>query len=376
MKYLSISILIFGLFSCQNEKATEATTATQGKVSNIVQLTDEQVKNTTIELEDFGNKEISTILHLKGKMTPSPENQISVSMPLGGYLKSTQLIPGMKVTKGQVLAVMDDQQYVQLQQEYLTKVAQMKYAQSELNRQKKLNETQASSDKVLQEAQMQYSTNLVAIRALSEQLKLIGISPDKLSENSISKSVSIRSPITGFVSQVNVNVGKYVNPSDVMFELIDASQLLLRLTVFDVDLKELSVGQKVIAYNNNNANNKKLNGSIRAINYQLNADGSTVVYCSLNTSGTNLVPGQYMNADIELKNHAATVLPEIAVLDFAGKKFIFLRSGKNQYQMQEVQIGSAENGFIEVLNAADFKGQKIVTKGAYQLLMELNKDFE
>lgn len=375
MKEISIIILILALFSCQSEKATEPTADKQEKTSNSVQLTDEQVKNTTIELEDFENKEISTVIHLKGKMTPSPENQISVSMPLGGYLKSTKLIPGMKVTKGQVLAVMEDQQYVQLQQEYLTKVAQMKYAQSELNRQKKLNETQASSDKVLQEAQMQYSTNLVAIRALSEQLKLIGISPDRLSENSISKSVSIRSPITGFVSQVNVNIGKYVNPSDVMFELIDASQLLLKLTVFDIDLKELSVGQKVIAYSNSSSA-KKLNGTIQAVNYQLNADGSTVVYCNLNTSGTTLVPGQYMNADIELKNHAAAVLPEIAILDFEGKKFIYTQQGKNQYQLQEVQIGSAENGFIEILNAADFKGQKIVTKGAYQLLMEMNKDFE
>lgn len=375
MKNIPIIILLFSLFSCQSEKATESTVEKQAKVSNTVQLSDDQIKNTTIELEELGNKEISTVLHLKGKMTTSPENQISVSMPLGGYLKSTQLIPGMKVTKGQVLAVMEDQQYVQLQQEYLTKVAQMKYAQSELNRQKKLNETQASSDKILQEAQMQYSTNLVAIRALSEQLKLIGISPDRLSENSISKSVIIRSPITGFVSQVNVNVGKYVNPSDVMFELIDASQLLLKLTVFDADLKALSVGQKVIA-SSNTSTSKKLNGVIKAINYQLNADGSTVVYCSLNASGAALVPGQYMNADIELKNHAAAVLPQIAILDFEGKKYIYTQKGKNQYQLEEVQIGSAENEFIEILNAADFKGQKIVTKGAYQLLMEMNKDFE
>ena len=375
MKEISIIILILGLFSCQADKSSGAVENTQEKTTNTVQLSSEQAKNVTIQLEEFGNKEISTVIHLKGKMTTSPENQISVSMPLGGYLKYTKLIPGMKVSKGQVLAVMEDQQYVQLQQEYLTRVAQMKYAQAELDRQKIMNETQASSNKVLQGAQMEYSTNVVALKALSEQLKLIGINPSRLSENSISKSVNILSPISGFVSKVNVNIGKYVNPSDVLFELIDPSNLLLQLTVFDIDLKELSVGQKVIAFNNTSTD-KKLNGAIQAINYQLNADGSTVVFCSLNTNGAQLVPGQYMNADIELKNHAADVLPEIAILDFEGKKFIFLVKGKNQYEMQEVQLGSAENGFIEILNAADFKGQKIVTKGAYQLLMEMNKDAE
>ncbi len=374
MKNSSIIFLALILFSCQGEKTTEAVENQKSVTKNSVQLTDEQAKNTTIQLEELGNKEISTVIHLKGKMSASPENQISISMPLGGYLKSTKLIPGMKVTKGQVLAVLEDQQYVKLQQEYLTELAQMKYAKAELNRQEKLNETQASSNKVLQAAQMEFTSHAISIKALSEQLKLIGISPQNLTENNISKSVSIRSPITGFVSQVNVNVGKYVSPTDVLFELIDPNQLLLKLTVFDVDLKELSVGQKIIA--SNNSADKKYNGVIKSINYQLNSDGSTAVFCSLEASKNELVPGQYMNADIELKNHAAAVLPDFAILDFEGKKFIYISIGKNQFEMHEVQLGSAENGFVEVLNASELQGKKIVTKGAYTLLMEMNKESE
>lgn len=374
MKNISIIFLTLILFSCQGEKTTEAVENQKEGTKNTVQLSDEQAKNATIQLEELGNKEISTVVHLKGKMSASPENQISISMPLGGYLKSTKLIPGMKVTKGQVLAVLEDQQYVKLQQEYLTELAQMKYAKAELNRQEKLNETQASSNKVLQAAQMEFTSHAISIKALSEQLKLIGISPQNLTENNISKSVSIRSPITGFVSQVNVNVGKYVSPTDVLFELIDPNQLLLKLTVFDVDLKELSVGQKIIA--SNNSAEKKYNGVIKSINYQLNSDGSTAVFCSLEASKNELVPGQYMNADIELKNHAAAVLPDFAILDFEGKKFVYISIGKNQFEMHEVQLGSAENGFVEILNASELQGKKIVTKGAYTLLMEMNKDSE
>ena len=375
MKNISLIFLTLILFSCQGEKTTESVENQKIVTKNIVQLSEEQAKNTTIQLEELGNKEISTVVHLKGKMSASPENQISISMPLGGYLKSTKLIPGMKVTKGQVLAVMEDQQYVKLQQEYLTEVAQMKYAQAELNRQKKLNETQASSNKVMQEAQMEFTSHSISIKALAEQLKLIGISPQNLTENNISKSITIRSPINGFVSQVNVNIGKYVSPTDVLFELIDPTQLLLKLTVFDVDLKELSVGQKIIASTNNSAD-KKYNGLIKSINYQLNTDGSTAVFCSVDASKNDLVPGQYMNADIELKNHAAAVLPDFAILDFEGKKFVYISIDKNQFEMHEVQLGSAENGFVEILNASELQGKKIVTKGAYTLLMEMNKDSE
>lgn len=375
MKRISIILLTLGLFACQGEKNPEATENGMEKKNNTVQLTTEQAKETDIQLGELENKEISTIVHLKGKMMPSPENQVSISMPLGGYLKSTKLIPGMKVTKGQVLAVMEDQQYVQLQQEYLTKVAQMKYAQAELNRQKKLNETQASSDKVLQEAQMQYTSNSISIKALAEQLKLIGISPQRLSENTISKSVSILSPITGFVSHVNVNVGQYVNPTDVLFELINPNQLLLKLTVFDVDLKNLNVGQQVSAYTNSSKSMKYI-GKIQSINYQLDADGSTGVFCSINPNGSELAPGMFMNADIELKKHEAAVLPEITILDFEGKKYIFISSGNNLFEKHEVKIGSTENGFVEILNAEELQGKKIVMQGAYTLLMEMNKDSE
>ena len=109
-KKISIIILALGMFSCQGDKSSEANSDRQEQENNTVQLTDEQAKITTIEMEEMGNKEISTVIHLKGKMTTSPENQISISMPLGGYLKSTKLIPGMKVKKGQVLAVMEDKQ--------------------------------------------------------------------------------------------------------------------------------------------------------------------------------------------------------------------------------------------------------------------------
>ena len=70
-------------------------------------------------------------------------------MPLGGYVQAIKVMPGMKVQKGQVLAVVEDQAFVQLQQDYLTTKQQLTFATKDYQRQKELNASQASSDKVI-----------------------------------------------------------------------------------------------------------------------------------------------------------------------------------------------------------------------------------
>ena len=112
---------------------------------------------------------------------------------------------------------MEDQQYVQLQQDYLTTKSKLFFAEKEYQRQKELNQNQASSDKVFQQAKADYLSLKINLSALEQKLRLIAIDPEKLSEQNISKSITIKAPFDGFVSKVNVNIGKYVNPSDVVF---------------------------------------------------------------------------------------------------------------------------------------------------------------
>lgn len=120
----------------------------------------------------------------------------------------------------------------------------------------KLNQNQASSDKIYQLADSEYTSLRIALSALSEKLKLINVNPNTLSEKNISKSVNIYAPINGFVSKVNVNIGKYVNPSDVLFELNKSFGDPLNLKIFEEDITKLSIGQKLVAYTNNQPDKK------------------------------------------------------------------------------------------------------------------------
>ena len=373
MKYFILIVsLTWFIASCKNHKKVEQKkTVTE----NIITLTDAQIKNSKIKAGKIEQRSFSSILKVSGRIDVPPQNMVSVSVPLGGYLKSTKLLPGMHINKNEVIAVLDDQQYIQLQQDYLVAKAQFSFHESEYNRQKELNQSKASSDKVFEQARSTYQTQKVLIRSLEEKLKLLRINPYNLTENTISKSIRIYSPIDGFVSKVNVNIGKYITPGDVMFELVNPTDIHLNLKIFEKDLDKLFIGQRLSAYTNNNPT-KKYSGDIILISKDVAPDGTTEVHCHFDSYDKVLFPGMYMNAEIELRNNLRNVLPDEAVVHFEGKQYVFTNAGKNTFEMVELETGESENGFTEVTTKADLNEKQIVIDDAYTLLMSLKNQEE
>lgn len=376
IKYQWILVLlwIFSAVQCtQKEESAPKTGAP--KDENTVSLTDAQLRNAPVETTELSMQSISTVLKLNGKIDVPPQNLVSVSTPLGGYLKSTGLLPGMKVSKGQVIAVIENPQFVQLQQDYLMAKSKYHFAQLDYNRQKKLNQSQASSDKVMQMAQSEMNSQQIIMNAIAQQLQLVNINAGSVTAGNIRKSVPVYSSINGFVRKVNVNIGKYVNPSDVLFELINPADIHLNLKVYEKDLAMLKTGQRIVAYSNINPD-KKYDGEILLTGKDLDGNGIADVHCHFEKYHPELIPGMYMNAEVETETSFSNAVPEESIVDFEGKSYVFVEEKKQTYKMVPVTTNESENGFIQILNFQDFKGKKIVTKNAYTLLMKLKNTSE
>jgi cobalt-zinc-cadmium efflux system membrane fusion protein len=372
--YLSAIII---LLSACGEKKPAADNTDKAVNPNMVTLTDAQLKNAAIATGKIGQKEISSILKLNGKIDVPPQNMVSISVPLGGYLKSTKLLPGMHVSKGEVIAMMEDQQYIQLQQDYLTARARIGYLENEYNRQKDLNQSKASSDKVFQQAEAEYRSQQVLISSLAEKLQLIGINVRNISALKISRSVNIYSPINGFVSKVNVNIGKYVSPTEVLFELVNPTDIHLALKVYEKDLDKLYIGQKLVAFTNNEPA-KEHEAEILLIGRDLSADRNADVHCHFETYDKTLIPGTYMNAEVQVKNTQAYAIANEAIVQFEGKQYIYKVIGNRQFEMTAINTGESENGFTEILSPTkDITSNAVfVTQGAYSLLMMMKNKAE
>jgi cobalt-zinc-cadmium efflux system membrane fusion protein len=368
-KIVFIILAVFTLFSC-SEKKNEQQEPLSAKQENLVILTDAQTKNAGIATGHLEPRNISSVLRVNGKIDVPPANRISVSVPLGGYIKSTSLLPGMPVRKGQVLATIEDPQYIQLQQDYLTAKAQLAFNESEYNRQRDLNQSKAASDKVYEQAKAAYQTQNVLVHSLAQKLSLVGLSPNRVSPGNISRSIQVTSPINGFVAAVNVNMGKYVNPADVLFELVNPNGVHLSLTVFEKDVNQLSIGQKLVAYSNTDPDTK-YSCTIMLINRNLSGERAVEVHCHFDQYDQKLLPGMFMNAEIETTASQSNALPEEAVVRFDNKEYVFAAKEKNNFEMLEVQTGTTESGYTAIISPADLAQKKLVLKGAYSLLMAL-----
>ncbi len=376
MKHIFILLLVLSV-SC-GRKTEEVNTNTLPNDPNVVTLTDAQIKNAEISIGKLEQKDMSSIIKVNGKIDVPPQNMVSISVPLGGYLKSTRLLPGMHVSKGEVIAIIEDQQYIQLQQDYLTAKARLSYLKNEYERQKLLSTNQAGSDKVYQLAHADYKAHLVLLTSLTEKLKLAGININKLSENHILRSVNIYSPINGFVTKVNVNIGKYVSPTEVLFELVNPDDIHLALTVYERDLNKLNIGQNLIAFTNNMPG-KKYACKIILIGKNISNEGSAEVHSHFEQYDKILIPGTYMNAEIAVQQNNAYVLPDDAVVRYDSKHYVYIKKSKNQFEMKEVMTGENKNGYTEIIlpRGSNLLQADMVIKGAYSLLMMMkNKDEE
>lgn len=375
-KLILAAVLASTLMACgTTDQKTEAKADTQfpQMPEDEVQLTAEQVKNAGIQTGSLQLKAMHQVIKVNGIVDVPPENAFSVSVPMGGYIKSMKIIPGMMVKKGSLLATVEDQQYIQLQQDYLTAKNKLRFATADYQRQKGLNQTKASSDKVYQLAESEYNNVKVLVNALAQKLRLIGINPTALNESNITRNISLKAPVSGVVIKVNVNAGKYVSNTDVLFEMISQGGLHANLTVLEKDAANIKVGQKIVCTSSANPQ-KNYIAKVHLITPSIDNDRTTSVHCDLENADSKLLPGAFLSASISVSNANIEAINDDAVVKWNSKYYVFSDLGNNKYKMTEVEPGESVDGFTAVNTKA--KLNKVIIKNAYAVLMKMKNSGE
>lgn len=367
-----IATLFLAATACQQE--VQETPEEAGKTpENIIRLSEEQMKTLELSVTQLRTQNLEATLRLNGKVDVAPSHVVSVTSALGGYVRKIHILPGTSFTKGQILAVLEDNQFIQLQQDYLTTRVQLKTAELNYERQKALNRTQAASDKALQQAEAEYQTLKVSQKALEEKLRLIHIDPKSVSTDNLRSTINLYAPFTGTVSEIRVNTGQYVSPTETLFELVNPAGLLLRIKAFEKDLPALKTGQELRFSTNEGISSRAL---IVSTGKTVNEDGSTDILARPLGSSAGLITGMYINAEIETQNRPASVLPETSVVMFENQWYVFEQLPDRAFRMLEVQPGIRHQGRVEILEPGALEDKTLVENGAYTLLMGLKNRAE
>jgi cobalt-zinc-cadmium efflux system membrane fusion protein len=362
-----IAAVAFISWSCgQNHTETPAETV-ERSTSDVITLTPDQLNAAGIEVGKVERKPIGTTLHINGTLDVPPQNLITISAPMGGFVKSTQLLQGMKVKKGELLVTLENQEYIQLQQDYLDNKSKLEYLESEYNRQLALAKENVNAQKTVQQAKSQYQSAQAIVKGLEAKLGMINISPKTLTQDNIRSTISLYAPLNGYVTVVNVNIGQYVNAADVIFKLVNLEHLHAELQVFERDIHTIRIGQKV-NFKLANENNIRT-ATVHLIGKEISPDRTVRVHCHLDEEDESLLPGMYITATVEIEAQEADVLPASAVVNFEGEEFVFTQEKKNQFKLTKVKTGQGTSDYIAIeLPEGYDKTQPVVIGGAFNLL--------
>jgi cobalt-zinc-cadmium efflux system membrane fusion protein len=379
IKIISTAILLTGLVlltSCKRNAGEVAAEEHEILPEDVVEMRKDQAELASIRFGQVEKQTIPGTLRANGIVTVAPQNQATVYAPMGGIISSANVLPGNQVKKGQVLVQLENQEFIDLQQNFLEAKNRLEFAEAEYNRHADLFKEDVYSKQNMQEVTVNFKSLKAQVKALQEKLLLVGINPDGLDENSISRFLPLRSPINGYIKSTSVNTGKFVNTSELLFEIVNTDGLILELTLFEKDADKVVAGQKLSFFINDEQEEHK--AVILQTGKTITADKTYKVFARVTDDCRNILPGMYVNADIEISRREVHALPTEAIVSFNDRYYIFAwlrekdEDGKQvtEFTMLEIRKGVTANGYTEVILPPDFdyKNSRVVVKGAYNLL--------
>lgn len=392
IKYISIITLITLVFSCgHNHKEGDghdhghdhsAHTESDGHNNHGheaheekgLNLTQEQAKTIGLKLGDFSSIKINDYVKTTGVLGLPSNAHSSIYAKASGIIRSTKkFVEGGFVKKGEVIAYLENPDFITNQQEYLEIQAELALQRLEVDRQQKLVEANAGVERDLQQAQAKARILATKASGISKQLDYLGIPTSGLTSENIRNQIVITSPSSGYISAINFHNGMYAERSTMLMDIISSQHLHLELDVFENDIAKVKQGLK-ISYSIPALGDKIFEGSVNMIGKEFDGQAKTIrVHGHLEGDKPQFIKDLFVNAKIWLTDSTVDALPEKAVITDGATSFIFVANDnvdaeKIEFEKLSIIPGSTSDGYTAIKLVDPIpSGMKIVTQGAYYI---------
>ncbi len=309
-----------------------------------------EVAATPVHISQAEQKTFDYLINASGKVESS--EQVIVVAERSGYLTELSIKEGDFVNKGAVIARMD-------QHESLIKLERAGIQQKNANATYR-SEMLSFENLIRSEDSLRGAEILDQLKAKSGLLTAeIELKEAKMDL----EKTQIKAAISGKVADVKAKKGSLINAGDPLFEIINVSQLELKVKVLESDINLISIGQKAEIYAVG-GNTEAVEGRVKSINPKVDENGLVQVGISvLNTKA--LLPGMNARAIIRAPQNNSIVVPKQAVVYRSGRPVVFtIESGESKWNY--VEVGKDNGQEIEVLNGVE-PGQTVITSNNLQL---------
>lgn len=369
--YWSIIISLF-FISCQSNVIIEEEAQDDVSASDEwIIIEKQQFEAEQMKLEKMKTHNFSKTYQTTGKIITNYQSSAMVNTSISGKINEVKVVLNQNVKKGQVLCTVESNEFIELQKDYLIALAQRKPVQSNYLRQKQLFEENISSEKAFLEAESEYEILLAELDASKAQLENMQLSEDLIKSGRIQNYFKIYAPIEGQIQQINVQIGEYIEPQNVLMNIVNGENALLEFVIYADFATNIEIGQHLHFFTSVDRS-KDYEARVISVGQSMNSELQGVV-CQADILGDeSLIPGSKVMLELFYNNIELSAIDHEAVLSAENKHYVLVLDKEDEkgyyFKKTEVKIGESNGQFTEIISPK-LDGD-ILAKGAYYVNLE------
>lgn len=328
----------------------------EGESSDEIVISPDKAKAAGIKSAVINPGAFNHVIKTSGQVLAAQGDETVAVATIAGVVSfGNKITEGMSVGKGNRLLTVSANNLAEGDPVQKARIA-FETAKKEYERMKPLAESKIVSEKDFNQAQQNYENARIGYEAVAK--------------NHSASGQAITSPIGGFVKNILVNEGDYVEVGQPLVSITQNKRLFLRAEVSEKyysQLRNITSANFKTPYNNEVYQLQELGGRLLSFG---KSSGDNSYYVPVTFEFDNkgdVLPGSFVEIYLlasAIQNVLA--LPHSAITEEQGSHFIYLQLDDECYKKQEVKLGADNGSHVQVLTGVH-KGQRIVTEGAYQV---------
>lgn len=342
-----------------HEHETEQTHEEEVHEHSAVQNTDEshqhEYRTQKTELQSFNE-----IINSSGQIIVPPSDQIDVVASSAGKVvfAKKQASEGLNVSANEALFLISGKELIEnnIDLKYQQSLVNFEKVKTDYERAQKLLADQIISEKEFQQIKAEYEKSKAEYEIISNQFSKGG--------------TTISTPVRGFIHELLVTEGQFVEPGQKLATIIKREKLRLRAEVSQKYAGRIDHIQSANFVPNGSGkiyDTEKLNGKLLSAGQSLNSSGFYIPVIFEMDYHPELLPGSYARVFLKGKTiHHSVVIPKTALLEEQGHYYVFVEKQHDEFEKRLVVTGADDGNSVLIQSGLD-AGETIVTEGVYQV---------
>ena len=369
---------------CADEKKEESHEAVgHDKQEELVTLSRISVQESGLTLTIAEMKPLVGSMAVPSKLLPNQDLEAHVGSFVQGRVRKVFANVGNAVREGQELLHVEGLEVGQIKSNFIKAKAQMDYAEANYLRLKTLLEQKVGSQKAFLESQSEFDKARAEFSAEDKRIHSIGLTDADLlkfvapgafeKEGHIRDVLPIRAPISGTIVERNVVIGQLVDASTLAFKIVNSSQLWAEGQVHEMALPLLN-GKPDVTFTATAFPGEEFRGKVIYIAPVVDERSRTItIRAAIPNPHGRLKPQMFGELRVPTGGGAQGILiPAESVQKDGETTFVFVAMSDTTFARRNVSLGASFAPMVEAREGIA-PGDKVVTKGAFQLKSELMK---